>query len=265
MSIDRDKANQTGRIRGTISSSRIAMDPNKRHKALQTGRIKSPQAKGKPQTKTEPQPNSGNRKKKFFKGKKHGMLTLIERRHDKFHKSPNKRKQWKVYCDCDPKKKFWVPEYYLKRRANPKLDCGCSRRSNKMTHNKEYRIWYMMNTRTTNKNHVAYHHYGGRGIRVCDRWKWGPNGGVLDENGKQIKDGFTCFLEDVGPRPNPRMSIDRIDNDKNYEPGNVKWATPKEQANNRRSKEEIERDRRKYQKKKAAERRLNEDDDKPIE
>jgi hypothetical protein len=62
-----------------------------------------------------------------------------------------------------------------------------------------------------------YPAYGGRGITVCDEW--------LD---------FTVFLSDVGPRPGPGYTIDRIDNDGNYEPGNVRWATPVQQSNNQR-------------------------------
>lgn len=224
----------SGRIRGTISTAAGSVKAPHMGKILPANKL--------PAQPAIPNPDSKTSKRRFFVGKKQGKLTLLERRHDKLHKSPNKRKQWLVKCECNPKKKFWVPEYYLKRKPNPKMDCGCSRRSNKMTHNKEYRIWYMMNTRTTNPDHVAYKHYGGRGIRVCQRWQWGPKGGILDDKGNQIKDGFSCFLEDMGPRPSPEMTIDRIDNDKGYQPDNVKWATPKEQAQNRRSKEEIARD-----------------------
>lgn len=79
----------------------------------------------------------------------------------------------------------------------------------------EYSVWQGMRTRCGNKNHVAWHRYGGRGIRVCDKWSC-----------------YEAFLADVGPRPSAAHTLDRVDNDGNYEPGNVRWALPSEQANN---------------------------------
>lgn len=64
--------------------------------------------------------------------------------------------------------------------------------------------------------------YGGRGISVCDRWRWGD--GALT--------GYDCFVADMGPRPSPEHSVDRVKNDGNYEPGNCRWATRAEQAAN---------------------------------
>lgn len=83
-----------------------------------------------------------------------------------------------------------------------------------------YSTWRGMIRRCHDPRTSAFDGYGGRGIRVCDRWRH----------------SFETFLSDVGPRPSPKHSIDRFpDNDGNYEPGNVRWATPKEQSNNRRT------------------------------
>lgn len=82
----------------------------------------------------------------------------------------------------------------------------------------EYGSWAAMIKRCTDPNHVGYGNYGGRGITVCDRWL----------------DSFDAFVEDMGPKPTPSHSIDRVDVNGNYEPANCRWATPVEQRANRR-------------------------------
>lgn len=82
---------------------------------------------------------------------------------------------------------------------------------------KEYRAWQDMRRRCNNPTRPQYPRYGGRGIKVCDRWNT----------------SFADFYADVGPAPDKSYILDRIDNDGNYEPGNVKWSTPKDSTNNR--------------------------------
>lgn len=81
---------------------------------------------------------------------------------------------------------------------------------------REYRIWKAMRSRCNNPHVKCYKHYGGRGIRVCSRW-----------------DTYANFITDMGPSQG--LTLSRIDNDKDYEPGNCEWATLKKQANNKRN------------------------------
>lgn len=82
----------------------------------------------------------------------------------------------------------------------------------------EYRCWVEIKRRCYDPTRPAWKYYGGRGITVCERWRA----------------SFGAFLADMGPKPSPDLSIDRIDNDGNYEPGNCRWATHLQQRHNSR-------------------------------
>lgn len=129
----------------------------------------------------------------------------------------------KCLCDCG---NITVAVTGNVRLGNTK-SCGCRRKrkssetGKKITHGMSYTRTYVsyskMKERCLNSNHVQYHCYGGRGIKICDRW-------LLS---------FENFLEDMGERPLDR-SLDRINNDGDYMKDNCRWATDVEQANNRR-------------------------------
>jgi hypothetical protein len=130
--------------------------------------------------------------------------------------------RWLCRCDCGTVKIVQRGDL----RNGHTRSCGCLRREiasvNSMTHghsrSSEYAIWRGMFTRTTKTSSESFHNYGGRGIAVCDRWR-----------------KFENFLADMGSRPSRRHSIDRINNDGNYEPGNCRWATPSQQSRNART------------------------------
>ena len=139
-----------------------------------------------------------------FIDKPFGRLTLLR------EVSP---KVWLCGCYCGNYRTARIVE--LMRSKVVTLTCGkCYDRKKYPT---EYNIWVTMNQRCYNKNTVDYPRYGGRGITVCRRWRH----------------DFLYFLEDVGFRPYTYMSLDRKNNDGNYEPENCRWATPIQQANNR--------------------------------
>ncbi len=103
---------------------------------------------------------------------------------------------------------------------NPCLDCHSKRMSRDRKRRPERHILTLMIQRCHNQKHPKYHHYGGRGIKVCEEW--------LGDG------GFENFMKEIGPRPAPGMSIDRIDNTRGYCPGNVRWATQSQQMRNTR-------------------------------
>lgn len=134
----------------------------------------------------------------------------------------NKRVYWNCVCDCGTKRAVCASSL----KSGTSRSCGCYEKDARKTtarylykrHPKLFRCWSNMLQRCTNKNNNAYHNYGGRGITVCSRWL-----------------SFENFLNDVGEYPPGKLTLDRIKNNLGYEPGNVRWATPEIQGENKRT------------------------------
>lgn len=176
-------------------------------------------------------------------GQRFGRMVAVARAGTNKHK----RAVWSLVCDCGTLTYSEVQPL----RSGGKVSCGCHRRdviraiathsqplaaaaNRKHGHcasrdygetrirTSEYRTWDAMRARCGNPNNNRYRIYGARGITVCARWI----------------NSFENFLADMGPKPTPKHSIDRIDPDGNYEPTNCRWATAKEQAANTRKRKE---------------------------
>lgn len=151
-------------------------------------------------------------------GDRYGMLTAVKQ----VGVNQHAQALWECKCDCGAiAVKSVVALNNGARQCTRSCPLGVHVRHGAAVRgrkSKEYRTWQDMIRRCYDNRMPNYHRYGGRGVSVCDEWR----------------ESFTTFYDHIGPAPDGhRISIDRIDNSGNYEPGNVRWATPAEQSANR--------------------------------
>lgn len=153
------------------------------------------------------------------KGEKHAHLLLIS---DAFRRPGRTGYHFRALCDCG--REHVALAYDISQGKTRSCGCtsslesGISRRTHFMCDSPEYRAWCNMRNRCGDPTNRQWKDYGGRGIKVCERWL----------------ESFENFIADLGRKPGPRHSLGRIDNDGDYEPGNVRWETRRQQSLNSR-------------------------------
>jgi hypothetical protein len=157
-----------------------------------------------------------------------GRLTLLRKAPPLHSRSGRRRARWQCHCDCGQETVMLAQSLScaLTSAQGGSRSCGCfakdrATRHGEISNNRpspEYAAWVAAKKRCSNPHNASFAHYGGRGIAMCARWA----------------DSFEAFLHDMGRRPGPGYSLDRIDFNRGYEPGNCRWADVTTQSRHRR-------------------------------
>lgn len=149
-------------------------------------------------------------------GQRFGRLVVISRAEGRRMPCGSKRTMWLCECDCGTRKE--VGDRELMKGST--ISCGCRLKEKVTTHGgcgtPEYKCWASMKMRCLQPSQPAYKFYGAKGITIAPEWR-----------------DFSAFLRDMGPRPSPHHSLDRIDGTLGYGPNNCRWATRQQQSENR--------------------------------